>query len=686
MLGFAAKFERYSQLDEIIEKAKSWEIDIYSELKVHSEKLSSLIEDSSLENFGDEVKHKIQFISDQMTLLSTEPTGRRYKPETVRDSLDLFLRSRNCYSAARNIITLPNPKMLKSYFGEFGSSGSIQECSATVKSVFSNLSGMQLYCKVLIDEIHIKPSIRYRGNHIIGNSVDQPQKPARTILALMVCCMMGGPSFVARLISIYTIGHEFLFDQTKQLLEIIHDCGGFVFLVMTDNLRCNQTTFTDFHDKYGTVNEWSVNHPIPNSHFDILFVLFDPTHLLKNVRNNWVTEKTQILLFPDPDSGKLVEARWKDLIALYEEERDSTIKESKLDYPTLYPNNFEKQKLRLAYNVFNEKTTSALRLLGKFETSSFLESVTRLWNMLNIKQPRAGEKLNDKDRMKFTDSDDPRLKFIENMAKSFQEMNTAKTCHSQRIKCLTRDTSKALFITLNGIADIIRLMLNKGAKYVLPGEFQSDRLEAEFGIYRQQSGGNYYISVDQVMSSLHIQRLKLFKKLSIEPTGVHKKELCCEKPLGDDELECLDKCFEASSKLSHIERSTLYYICGYVSHKEGLDSTNNISLINEKASEFTSMVSRGKLAHPSDELFDLSQYLFSYYKSVPDKCCAKRLVKAFQEICEVAFLDFELSVLQRFANSFSKGFALHSSDTIKIGKRASKDKHSSIKEGRLRYY
>ena len=80
--------------------------------------------------------------------------------------------------------------MLKSYFGEFGSSGSIQECTATVRSVFSNLSDMQLYCKVLIDEIHIKPSIRCRGNHIVGNSVDHPEKPAKTILALMVCCMM----------------------------------------------------------------------------------------------------------------------------------------------------------------------------------------------------------------------------------------------------------------------------------------------------------------------------------------------------------------------------------------------------------------------------------------------------------------------------------------------------------------
>ena len=88
-------------------------------------------------------------------------------------------------------------------------------------------------------------------------------------------------------------------------------------------------------------------------------MLYDPTHLLKNVRNNWVTEKTQILLFPDSDTGNMIEARWRDFIELYKEETESTIKLSKLDYSILYPNDFEKQKVHLAYNVFNEKTSTS---------------------------------------------------------------------------------------------------------------------------------------------------------------------------------------------------------------------------------------------------------------------------------------------------------------------------------------
>ena len=65
---------------------------------------------------------------------------------------------------------------------------------------------------------------------------------------------------------------------------------------------------------------------------------------LKNIRNNWCTEKTKSLSFKDPDSGRIVNAKWKDLVSIYKEEQENSIKRTKLDYKTLYPNNYEKQK------------------------------------------------------------------------------------------------------------------------------------------------------------------------------------------------------------------------------------------------------------------------------------------------------------------------------------------------------
>ena len=53
-------------------------------------------------------------------------------------------------------------------------------------------------------------------------------------------------------------------------------------------------------------------------------------------------------------------------------------------------------------------------------------------------------------------------------------------------------------------------------------EFQGDPTEEEFGIYQQQSGENFYISIDQVLSSLRLQHLKLFTKLSSDPANIHE--------------------------------------------------------------------------------------------------------------------------------------------------------------------
>ena len=124
--------------------------------------------------------------------------------------------------------------------------------------------------------------------------------------------------------------------------------------------------------------------------------------------------------------------------------------------------------------------------------------MTKLWNILNIKHPNKDKRLNDPNRRKFDSPDDPRLEYLRKVANSFKAMDTANTGYNYRIKCLTTDTSNALFVTLNGLADLIPVLLANDFNYVLSGEFQSDAIEGEIGGYRQQSRGNFYIATDQV--------------------------------------------------------------------------------------------------------------------------------------------------------------------------------------------
>ena len=144
------------------------------------------------------------------------------------------------------------------------------------------------------------------------------------------------------------------------------------------------------------------------------------------------------------------------------------------------------------------------------DTAAFVKQVTRLIEIINVKSPHPGTRLNDDDRRPIMDPKDPRLTSIHQMATCFKEMDNGLL--GRRIRGLTSDTANALHRSLNGLIQVTRQFLSLGMPYVLLGKLQSDRLKAKFGIYRQSSGGNYLISVEQVLS-LSLQRLKLFHKL-----------------------------------------------------------------------------------------------------------------------------------------------------------------------------
>ena len=174
---------------------------------------------------------------------------------------------------------------------------------------------------------------------------------------------MEAPAFVARLFPLSSLTGTFLLEQVSIISKLIHDSSGFVFLVMNNNLRTNQNFFKLMHEKHGTVTEFSINHPVQNSVFTCLFLLYDPTHLVKNIRNNWTTEKTKSLSFRDPTTQQNIIAKRTDLTQLYKCLSESgRLNMTKLNYQTLYPDSFEKQKVPLVVDVFNEKTVAALNM------------------------------------------------------------------------------------------------------------------------------------------------------------------------------------------------------------------------------------------------------------------------------------------------------------------------------------
>ena len=130
----------------------------------------------------------------------------------------------------------------------------------------------------------------------------------------------------------------------------------------------------------------------------------------------------------------------------------------------------------------------------------------------------------------------------------------------------------------------------------------------------------------------------------------------------------VENCFSDSTNLNDEERSTLYYISGYVAYKEGLGVTPSEE-ISGSISEFLTNVSRGKLCHSPSDLYDYSLYCYAFFKVKCERknCCNKIFLQAYQLIYESTDYTFENidSIIRRFSNSFFKAFVKKESDYFK---------------------
>jgi hypothetical protein len=83
------------------------------------------------------------------------------------------------------------------------------------------------------------------------------------------------------------------------------------------------------------------------------------------LRNNWITEEQQELHFTDGGNDYI--ARWSDVKALYDEDRLTAVRLTKLNHTSVYPKILQRQSVPLVCQVFHAKTTAAfLALKDKF--------------------------------------------------------------------------------------------------------------------------------------------------------------------------------------------------------------------------------------------------------------------------------------------------------------------------------
>ncbi|KAH6926267.1 hypothetical protein HPB50_016054 [Hyalomma asiaticum] len=266
----------------------------------------------------------------------------------------------------------------------------------------------------------------------------------------------------------------------------------------------------------------------PSSRSRVIFLSFDPCHILKYIRSQFLerdlTDGREII------TGKFVQK-------YYEFQKDKTIKLARnLTRKHVYPFNLEKNER--AVQIFSLHVTAALCHLqenrcGDPALYSFREVSPTVLFMKMMKQ--------------WLDVHDTVYNGIDNKKRNSEEIDHRLlwlekdfTCYVRNIQDasiasgkgeFTDETYLALLFTTKATVETTRFLLGRGMKYVLTRNFNSHPVEALFGRLMSTCGGNDVLDARAVTIALdNLVKGRATPLKQMQGTDTHAEELATAVP------------------------------------------------------------------------------------------------------------------------------------------------------------
>lgn len=506
-------------------------------------------------------KNNLELISDQIKLLYS---SHRFSCFTIIFSFLIFSHSHNIYELLRNHLILPTKRHLQQISSRLNiSPDSDAKNIHYLSHIAKNLKDEEKIVALLLDEIYIDPHLQYKSNKITGFAENGDKGIARTVQSFMIKSVFGNFKEICKLCPVKSLKGDELYVMTKQVIKLVQSIGFKVIVIITDNNRVNQNLYKLFTDgkSFFFPNPDYIDFPI--------YLMYDPVHIFKNFRNNWLNLKNLFLTFLFPDmnmnSDNLKKASFSHIRDQYQKEKHLLLKKAyKLNYKSVHPSSMERQSVTLVDNIFHDSTIAAIKEVDEYkETADFLQIINNWWNIFNVKNCTKGIHKRNEWAHPFYDVNDKRLLFLNNFLDWLKKWNEMKNNNG----ILTVDTYKSAFQTTSVMIELIKFsLITLKKKFVLPGKFQTDDLEGRFRLYRSLAGCNYKVSLTEV--------LECEKKIRIY--NIFSHNIKDYEELNDDNIDyfdCENLCLDFHSIFSteylsnaKIEPSAIVYTSGYAAH------------------------------------------------------------------------------------------------------------------------
>ena len=589
--------------------------------------------DSELECCRDNQNgQKLSFLTHQLELL--------FKKEySVNDYCFSIESYPHCsYELLRDYLVLPSKRKLQSVVSSV-------DVDKVLKGTFEKVQvEQQKNVFLLVDEVKIRPTVAFSGGILNGMAKNDENNKATSMLCVMMKSLHRGPSVMISVTPVYRLTADYQFEVVLDAARRVEEAGGHVLGSITDNHKVNQQ-FCKIFDLEDPEKTAVAKHPLDGER--AWFLLFDTVHLLKCIRNNWITEKTKQIQL----GGQV--ASFQDVVQLYNEEKDNILKTTPLTQSAVYPSKLQLQNVKHVLRVFNDKVVAALHLKGCVQTASFIDTVLSWWKTVNVSGKGQDQRLNDPNRAVQDKNSSSLDKFLQIFTQSESGQGAS------RIKCLTHDTKKALVQTMEGLKAVCSYLMNTaGFDYVVLRELQSDRLEGEFGVYRQTTGANCFMTSQNVYSASK-KRLAKHAASYLESVDVEakpKEHTCLGTSVDFEDAASMEMC-TADMALTPSEESSVAYVAGWLESKCDVIFTDEEPLVTTEAMDFIHAVSRGKFKTPHACTFELVRIGLCFVKKARHRaCCRQRLANILSVLAN--FNDIDIScenLFKRLSNVLLHG-------------------------------
>ncbi|KAJ8714795.1 hypothetical protein PYW08_004776 [Mythimna loreyi] len=347
---------------------------------------------------------------------SGKKDGWKYTDEFKFFALKLYCSSPKAYKAMQSLLCLPTISTLYRLY--IPSSSSVCEnLIIALKIKVESMTAEQKECAVCIGTLDVKQNLYYDGkkDEVIGfHDVDGTQRlePASTALVVMVRGLYH--NWKQAISCSFLAPHQDYEDVIAYILKIISkmfEIGLTVRVLMSD-------VETDF---IGFTKAKKITPKVPffNINNCKVYHLYDPVHLVKNVRDYFTTNNVYF-------NGKI--AKWEHITECYDHEckKQLRLAPQLTTYHIIHTHlQSEKDKVQLAAEVFSRQTAaavSAYRELGVLDepvagTVDWILLMSKLLNILNF----TSYVKNDDTNPVFT-GDDVQLKFLDEMLTVFKDL------------------------------------------------------------------------------------------------------------------------------------------------------------------------------------------------------------------------------------------------------------------------